>query len=240
MKCVKTGRNWFPSQIWKHSWIFMGSSGGTSLGLLVWEAARPATALSLCRPTHFRQRSVISKTVEAMSAATPLMLSSVAVIYTKWRVPELDAMQTARLQCRTCKCNRRIGHKSSLCHINVSDTVGFNCCFCLFCEFYVNSFFHHQPSRAWMLRHLDIYCHCRGGRSELQRLFIVLSQKVIMQIYLFTRPTCWEFWLKRRACKAFSGAPTVRNYDQSGPVAGRTSDTILSGQVQWISMDGLL
>lgn len=105
LKLAKTG---FPSQIWKHSWIFMGSSGGTSLGLLVWEAARPATALSLCCPTHFRQRSVILETVKAMSAAPPLMLSSVAVIYTKWCLPALDAMQTAHLQFRTWKCNWRI------------------------------------------------------------------------------------------------------------------------------------
>lgn len=53
------------------------------------------------RPTHFRQSSVILKTVEAMSGATALMLSSVAVIYTKKCLPELDAMQTVRLQCRT-------------------------------------------------------------------------------------------------------------------------------------------
>lgn len=53
------------------------------------------------RPTHFRQSSVILKTVGAMSGATALMLSSVAIIYTKKCLPELDATQTARLQCRT-------------------------------------------------------------------------------------------------------------------------------------------
>lgn len=155
----------------------MGSSGGTSLGLLVWEAARPATALSLCRPTHFRQRSVILKTVEVMSAATPLVLSSVAVIYTKWCLPQLDAMQTAHLQCRTW--NWKLRHKSSLCLNNISDIVCLKCCFFLSPLLYSKLLWTTANSCLEVVTLWDSLIVI-AVIVRVQRLFIVSSQRVII------------------------------------------------------------
>lgn len=99
----KSSKNSFSSQKWKCSQIFIGYGWRTRSGVLAWEAARPATAVSCSAlPTHYRYSSHIFKTMMAMR----IVVRSVGVMYTKC-LPELDEIQTACLKGRFWTLIRR-------------------------------------------------------------------------------------------------------------------------------------
>lgn len=158
-----------------------GSSGGTSLGLLVWEAARPATALSLLPANSLQTTfSDIENSGSDERCDAALAELSGCNIY---KMMSARAWRNVDCSLAMPKLENAIGatvNKSSLCLINICDIV------CLKCFFFpVAISICKAPFNVsqLVLRSCDTMTFTvivMAVMVWMQRLFIVSSRRVII------------------------------------------------------------